>query len=80
MIIAMDKVKHAVLCMIVAMWRTDYAIVMALTIELTQAEAGSPSIREMLRRLTSRDTMWDLVADAIGIIAGTIIRIVLFNN
>ena len=70
-----DKFKHFILCFVVTLplsW--GYGLAVGITVELTQAEAKGGSILDILKRLWSRDTFWDLVADAVGIIAGVGLR------
>jgi hypothetical protein len=69
-------ISHAVLCFLIALFRWDYAILIGVTIELVQAEHGfkHPLTKEFWRRLLSKDTIIDLVADGIGIGIALLIR------
>jgi hypothetical protein len=71
----MDKLKHFLLCSIVTFalgW--TYGLTVGLTIEFVQAEAWNAGIKTFLRRLFSRDSLLDLVADGFGIGAGLLVR------
>ena len=71
----MDKLKHFALCFLVTVF-TDwtYGLTVGLTIEATQAEYGRATVKEFLKDITSKDTLLDLLADGLGIIAGILIR------
>jgi len=78
----MDKLKHFFLCFAVTLL-TDfifpglgwtYGLTVGLTIEATQAEYGRATVREFWKSITSKDTLLDLLADGLGIIAGLFIR------
>ena len=75
---------HFVICFLMALWRYDCAIVMALTIELTQIDIAfwrgylrSRSlwwnIKEFAREYFWGDTILDLAVDATGILAGALL-------
>ena len=71
----MDKIKHFLLCFFVTLvcgWQIGAAV--ALTIELTQAEYGNAGLKVMWQRMTSRDTILDLAADAGGIVFAIMAR------
>jgi hypothetical protein len=73
----MDKIKHFFLCFLVTLvcgWQIGVAV--ALTIELTQAEYGNASLKVMWWRMTSRDTLGDLLADSGGIVLGLVLRLI----
>lgn len=50
---------HCILCFIIALFRWDYAVVVAVTIELTQIESGVWNLE---------DTIHDLLFDGVGIL------------
>jgi len=79
----MDKLKHLGICFAVTLFRgLEIGIWVGVIIELTQAEYGGhyPWKRSFWQRLLTRDTLFDLIADGLGIYAGVYIRRLLFNN
>jgi len=78
----MDKLQHFILCFVVTLlfdWKIGTT--MALTIELTQAEAKSNSIKKPFwKQLFRKDTAFDLVADALGIVSGLFLRYLIFKH
>lgn len=71
----MDKAKHFLLCFFVTLiFGWEHGVNTGLVIELVQAERGHASIPVMWQRLTSDDTVLDLIADALGIGVGLIVR------
>jgi len=82
----MDKLGHFALCLLVALWRPDWAVVVALTIEATQFEAywrrwwrASGRWWKPFTTYWWGDTVLDLLADALGIAAAAIIRTMLWS-
>lgn len=75
-----DKIKHFFLLLFVTVFGELFfrqglliAIVWAVVIELTQAEAGNATIKQFLQRLFSADSLLDLGFDALGILAGLVL-------
>ena len=77
-----DKLQHFILCLVVTLifdWKIGTT--MALTIELTQAEAkSSPFKKPFWKQLFRKDTAFDLVADGLGVGAGLYLRYLIFKN
>jgi len=71
----MDKLKHFILCFLVTIsFGWTYGLTVGLAIEMTQAETGNATPKKFLKKLFSKDTLLDLVADGLGIVAGIFIR------
>ena len=61
----LDWIAHAGLCLLITLFRWDYAVVVGLTIEGTQIESGN---------WQGWDHLIDLVADGIGIVIALLIK------
>jgi len=75
----MDKIKHFLLCFLVTLglgW--TYGLTVGVTVELTQAEHGNADVKTFFKRLTSKDTILDLVADLTGIGFALLIKHLIF--
>lgn len=77
----MDKLYHFLLCLLLAVFfDAEIALAVAITIEATQFEAywrrwkGSAGLWKPFTTYWWGDTILDLLADALGIAAGLIIK------
>jgi len=52
----------------------SYGITVGLFVELTQAEYGRQSLKNIIKRFTSKDSLWDMLWDGVGIVTATIIK------
>lgn len=83
-----DKLLHFILNAIVTtLLGWEIAITMSITIEFTQADAvinghyfSWPDLKGGAKKLCTKDTFWDLIADALGILAGQWLRIKLLSG
>jgi len=64
-----DKLRHFIVCFIIAVYSTECAFVAALTKEY--ADGKNPN---------NHACVWDLLADLLGIILGTVCRILLIQR
>lgn len=65
----LDKIKHAFVCFMIALYSTEAAISAALAKEYGDSNAKG-----------NHWCWWDLVADMIGIVLGTIVRILIIKR
>lgn len=77
--IGLDKLLHAGLCFVVALFSWSHAVAVGLIIELAQAEVGALGLRDFYGRLYTRGTLLDLVADAVGVVLALVVRALVFN-
>lgn len=77
-------IGHFIICFLMTLWKWDYAIVLAITIELTQIDVTfwanyvkSKSlwwnVRIFMQDYYWGDTILDVITDAMGILAGILI-------
>lgn len=70
-----DYIGHFLLCFLVTLvfgWRIGLTV--GLTIEFTQAEYDCFNVRAFFKRITSQDTIKDLIFDGFGIVLAFYIR------
>ena len=77
----MDKVKHFFLLLFTTFFfGTRFGVGLAIGIEGAQAEAGNADVQTFLKRFFSKDSLLDLLADTLGILAGFLIRMVFYEK
>ena len=86
----MDKLKHFALCFAVT-GLTDLVChfihfsfigwligaFVGVTVEATQAEYGNATVKQFIKKFFSKDSLLDLLADALGIIVAIGLRIII---
>lgn len=76
----LDWFGHALLCFAIALWRWDYAVVVAVTIELVQIENAFFNWKFLFdwdwwkEIVFNRDRLMDLIFDAVGICIVVVIK------